>query len=128
MLGENPKPRILSHTRLTREAQASVEQPAMVVGRFINFTQSVLADSHDVDVEWEHEMHLLFGNEELESLHNDRRFRGVLGIKDDLIAAYENGGLPQLKATFIVRAIEHTKVANLGEACIIAFKGVIDFK
>lgn len=118
----------VSHEPLQAEASRPVERPGEVIARFINFTKHVLADeSEDIDIEWEHQMNMLFGSEELERVTRNRKYRGIPGIKNDLTSAYENGGFPQLKATFIVRAIEHTKVAELGDACINAFKGVIDF-
>ncbi len=113
---------------LQPEVKDSAEKPTEVVERFINFTKNVFADgSRDIDIEWEHEMNTLYGNEELERTTKNQKYRGVAGIKDDLLEAYVSGGLIQLKATFMVRASEHTRVSELGDLTINAFIGVIDF-
>lgn len=105
------------------------EQTRIVVDSFMDFTKIALGDeSHVLDVEWEHQMNRLYGNEELARVTKNATYRGVPGIKESLKLAFERGGLPGLKFVFMQQAIEHTDVASMGEAALTAFKKIIDYK
>jgi hypothetical protein len=118
-----------SHEQLHPEITHSKEQSERKVESFMRYTKTVLLqENHDLDVEWEYQMNRLFGNEELLQVTKDLSYKGIPGIREYLRSAYENGGLPELKAAFFTKAIEHTNVKNMGDATQTAFKKIIDYK
>jgi hypothetical protein len=115
------------HEQDRPEATDYIEQSRKTVEGFIAYTKTLLSgESHTIDVEWEHQMNILYGNEELLRVTKNKEYKGIPGIKDELESAYESGGLPQLKITFIRKAVENTQVSKLGDASLNAFKRIID--
>jgi hypothetical protein len=118
-----------SHEQINPEANDSIEKSRKTVESFIETTKTLFAnENRHMDIEWEHQMNVLYGNEELLRVTKNEAYKGIPGIKEDLRVAYENGGLSELKATFIVKAVKNTNVSKMGDAAIIAFKKLIDFK
>lgn len=117
-----------SHEQLHSQIPDSVEEARHTVNDFMQFTKTVLSEeSHALDVEWEYQMHRLYGDQDLLRITKNEQYKGVAGIESDLREAYENGGLANLKAVFIVKVVEHTNVASMGDAMQIAFAKIIDF-
>ena len=111
-----------------RERQPVPETPAQTVERFIGFTKTIFSkDSHDLDVLWEYEMNKLYGNEELLRVTKNVAYMGVKDVKESLVEAVSRGGLPLLRARFLVLAIENTQVGNMQEPLVTAFDKELKF-
>jgi len=108
-----------------------IEPSKRTIESFIDFTKKILKGENrnrDFDIEWEDQMNILYGNEELLRITKDERYRGVPGIRESLTAAYIKGGLSELKQVFLHQTLEHTTAANMGEIAQIAFEKIRAYK
>ncbi len=106
------------------------EQPRVVVDEFIDFTKRIFStQDHAVDVEWEHQMNMFWGNPELEQVTKNPLYRGVPGAKDNLISAYEQAGILGIKGAFIQQLVEHQKdILRMGDVISFALEKVVAYK
>lgn len=115
--------------RRRAEGGVPVETPVQTVDRFIAYVTRALSDGpHAADVEWEHQMNMLFGNEELARVTNNSAYNGVPRVKEDLLFAFEHGKFDLLKAVYLSKVIEHTTVNTLGSAVATAVAKVLKFE
>lgn len=111
------------------EANNNTETSSELVGRFIDFTKLAMSDQeHALDVEWEHQMNMLYGDEDLARITKNPAYMGVPRVKEEFLMVYEHAGLDRLKALFFARVLEHTKVNEMGSAVFTGVEKILKFE
>jgi len=118
------------------------EQAKFTVERFINFTKKVLSkESQSLDIEWEHQMNMLYGDPELAQLTKYMPYEGVkipyededgnineMKVQQALEEAYLDAGILGVMSAFEDLASIYTNVDKMGAIKDIAISKIANFK
>jgi hypothetical protein len=105
------------------------EESTQTLDRFIKVAKRALSEEgHALDVEWEHQMNMLFGDEELMQVTKNKAYKGVPRVKEDLQFAYDSGGLILLRAVFLQKVVEHTDAHKMGTPVSKAVEKILKFE
>jgi hypothetical protein len=118
------------------------EQARITVERFINFTKKVLSkESQSIDVEWEHQMNMLYGDPELAQLTKYTPYEGVkipyedndgnikeMKVQQALEEAYQVARILGVMSAFEDLASIYTDIDKMGAIKDTAISKIANFK